>query len=147
MDDIETRMFRLERRSRRLQLLVGALVILGLSQVLPPVTAKPRSPNRIEVGELVVVDADGVERAGLWSDDAGVFLALRDHDGDTRIELRVHDSPDLASVRVLDPGWNLRAALGSHVTPGSTHALVTTGPASLVLYDPDGTPSWQSPIE
>lgn len=170
MDDIREvtrRLESLERRHRRLQILlvliaigVSALVLMGQApgQVIPngplrtPSTeARPSQPpqeKEIRAEAITLVDEKGNERASLVSDGTGsVFLVMFDKNGKPRADFQVNNYGP--SLNFYDPTGKTRVAIGSTTLVAShvnSNGIVERNtPSSIVMFDGGGQLLWRTP--
>lgn len=135
-------------RTRGLALLTGAGFVVTLVSLFV-VSSRSLTDDgmlateSLATREVVLRDADGVERGRLSTDDDGrAMLSLSDRDGRQRIRLTVlaDGSP---GVTINDTDARPRAVLG--YLPDGTTNLVFTDPSgeirTLVGVGPDGEPS------
>lgn len=165
--DVTRRLENLERRHRRLQLLL-VLIAMGASTLMlmaqTPVQILPNGVSRTPSGEVksaqslperevraeafTLVDEKGREHASLVSDGTGsVFLVLFDNNGKPRADLQVNNYGP--SLNFYDPNGKTRVALGSttlvasHVN--SNGIIERNTPSSIVMFDGVGQLLWRTP--
>ena len=165
--ELTQRLENLERRHRRLQVLVVLTMICASAVILMaqvPAGVDPgrqlRTPNTQAKGSqpphesdvraeaFTLVDAKGAERASLVSDGTGaVFLVLFDKEGKPRADLQVNNYGP--SLNFYDPNGKTRVAVGSttlvasHVNSGGINERNT--PSSIVMFDGGGQLLWRTP--
>ena len=157
MDDtreLTRRLELVERRCRRLQLLV-LLVVIGASALMlmgqaPAQTraAKPPQEQEVRAEAFTLVDDKGAERAQLVADGAGsVFLIMFDQNGRTRADLQVNNYGP--SLNFYDPNGKTRVAVGSTTLVAShvnTDGMIERNtPSSIVMFDAGGKLLWRTP--
>ncbi len=143
----DERLRALERENARLRVVCFGALALALVALL--VALRTRSPDRLRVAELTVVDAQGRDRARLGnhaggfgllvSDDQGTPRALfgADPDGAPQLRLAAPDGQTLAELLVYRGAPQLSLA-----QPGGNDffrlGLQVDGSSRLELADPDG---------
>jgi len=170
MDDIREvsrRLEVLERRHRRLQVLLaliaigaGGLLLMGQApgQVNPggqirmssmeAKQDKPPQEKEIRAETITLVDEKGKERASLVSDGTGsVFLVMFDRNGKPRADFQVNNYGP--SLNFYDPSGKTRVAIGS-TTLVASHVnangiIERNTPSSIVMFDGGGQLLWRTP--
>src|SRR5438270_3129849 len=165
--ELTRRLEDLERRHRRLQLLLvlaaictSALILMGQVPAGTEPNGRLRTPNTqakgaqpphesdVRAEAFTLVDATGAERASLVSDGTGsVFLVLFDKDGKPRADLQVNNYGP--SLNFYDSNGKTRVAVGStilvasHVNSGGI--IERNTPSSIVMFDGGGQLLWRTP--
>jgi len=177
IEELRRRLERMERRSRRFQVLVAvSIAVIASTSIVtaqlrpfqetvrpserPEISLPPQlvddflggeSPveERILSREFMLVDEAGNHRASLVADNAGsTFLTLMDADENLRASLSVMNRGP--ALTFYDPDGRVRMVLGSTSLVGS-HVEAADGtlerdtPASIVMFDEEGTLVWREP--